>query len=191
MKRVRAANPAALYCCDPVMGDLGRGLYVDEDVPEFMRAKALPAADVITPNQFELEQLTGQPVETLDDVVAEARAAMAMGPRIVLVTSLRHAATAYDEIEMLAVDADQSLLVATPRLPFEIAPNGAGDALAALFLAQLLRGRDLENALANAAAAIYGIISATFDAGTRELAIIAAQDKIVAPSVSFSVKKLA
>ncbi len=189
--QVRTANPAALYCCDPVMGDLGRGLYVDEDVPAFMRAKALPAADVITPNQFELEQLTGQPVETLEDVVAGARAAMAMGPRIVLVTSLRHADTAYDEIEMLAVDADRALLVATPRLPFEIPPNGAGDAMAALFLAQLLRRRDLENALANAAASIYGIISATFDAGTRELAIIAAQDKIVAPSVSFSVKKLA
>ena len=52
---VKRANPAAKYCCDPVIGDVGRGVFVREGVPEFMKEKAVPAADIVTPNQFELD----------------------------------------------------------------------------------------------------------------------------------------
>ena len=55
---VKRANPAARYCCDPVIGDVGRGIFVREGIPEFMRDKAVPAADIITPNQFELDYLS-------------------------------------------------------------------------------------------------------------------------------------
>ena len=71
--RVRAANPAALWCCDPVIGDVGRGVYVRPMIPEFLRDRAVPLADILTPNQFELEWLTGRTVTTLDS----ARAAVA------------------------------------------------------------------------------------------------------------------
>ena len=60
--RVKAANPGAVYCCDPVMGDVGRGFFVRPGIPAFMRERVVPAADVVTPNQFELEFLTGRPV---------------------------------------------------------------------------------------------------------------------------------
>src|SRR6218665_945532 len=58
LKRVREANPKALYCCDPVIGDVGRGVFVRPGIPEFMREQAVPAADIVTPNQFELQFLT-------------------------------------------------------------------------------------------------------------------------------------
>ena len=58
---VRAANPDAVYCCDPVMGDVGRGMFVRPGIPEFMRDTVVPAADVITPNHFELDFLAGTP----------------------------------------------------------------------------------------------------------------------------------
>ena len=57
---VRAANPKALYCCDPVIGDTGRASIVRPGIAEFMRERAVPAADILTPNQFELELLTGR-----------------------------------------------------------------------------------------------------------------------------------
>ncbi len=63
---VKRANPAAKYCCDPVIGDAGRGVFVREGIPEFMKGKAVPAADIITPNQFELEFLAGRECKTLD-----------------------------------------------------------------------------------------------------------------------------
>jgi pyridoxine kinase len=62
---VKRANPAARYCCDPVIGDVGRGVFVRDGIPEFMRAKAVPAADVVTPNQFELDYLSGRASKTL------------------------------------------------------------------------------------------------------------------------------
>src|SRR5215218_6715128 len=66
--QVKAANPAARYCCDPVIGDVGRGVFVRPGIPEFMRDHAVPAADIITPNQFELDYLSGIATDTLASV---------------------------------------------------------------------------------------------------------------------------
>ncbi len=190
LAEVRAANPEALFCCDPVMGDLGRGLYVDEAVPRFFRDRALPAADIMTPNLFELSQLTGQRIESLEDTLAAARNLQQGGPKTVLVTSLRHPESAYDEIGMLAVTADAAFRVATPRLPLDPAPNGAGDSVAALFLAHLLKDCTVEDALANAAAGIFAILSTTEAAESRELRLIDAQAALLAPKVTFEVERL-
>ncbi len=193
--RVRRANPAALYLCDPVMGDREQGLYVRPGIPEFLHDKALPAADIITPNQFELEQLTGIRIKRLDDAVAAARKALALGPRVVLVTSLRHMTTEPAEIEMLAVTAAGAWRVATPFLRLDPVLSGGGDALSALFLAHILKAggnpEALPQVLGRAAAAIYAIVAATGRAGTRELQLIAAQDDFARPAKNFKVERLA
>lgn len=190
VSQVRAANPHALYLCDPVMGDTGEGIYVRDNIPAFLRETALPLADIITPNAFELEQLTGARIAGLSDAITAARQALGLGPTVVLVTSLRHEETADDEIEMLAVTPDAAWRVRTPFLAFETAPNGAGDAVAALFLAAYLKARDARSALEDAAAAIFAIMAVTRRAGTRELQLIAAQDEIVAPIRRFTVEQI-
>ena len=43
VEQVKAANPNAVYCCDPVMGDVGRGLFVREGIPEYLRDVVVPA----------------------------------------------------------------------------------------------------------------------------------------------------
>ena len=78
--RVRAERPDMLYACDPVMGDEGRGFFVRPGIPEFFRDHAVPAADIVTPNQFELAWLAGRPVDGLDDALAAAAAVRATGP---------------------------------------------------------------------------------------------------------------
>ncbi len=187
-RRVRAANPDAVYCCDPVMGDVGRGFFVRPGIPDFMKAHAVPAADVVTPNQFELEHLADRPVRTLDDALAACAAVRAMGPGLVLLTSLTRHGAPSDVIEMLADTAEGSWLVATPRLPLDPAPNGSGDAVAALFLAHRLSGCDPALALERAAAAIFAIFDATRRVGARELQIVAAQEEMAAPSRRFPVR---
>jgi len=67
---VKAANPAAVYCCDPVMGDVGRGMFVKPGIPEFLRDSVVPMADIVTPNHFELDFLAGRTTRTLDEVLA-------------------------------------------------------------------------------------------------------------------------
>ncbi|MEJ0044864.1 MAG: pyridoxal kinase [Rhodospirillales bacterium] len=102
--RVRAANAAALWCCDPVMGDDGK-FYVGEGIAEFFSARAVPAADILIPNQFELNTLTGGLSGTLTEAKATCLGLQARmregGPRIVLVSSLRTAETPADALDML------------------------------------------------------------------------------------------
>jgi pyridoxine kinase len=181
--QVKAANPAARYCCDPVIGDAGRGVYVRPDVAEFLRARAVPAADVVTPNAFELDYLTGQASATLVQACAAIDALHACGPRVVLVTSLVTAETPPDAIDLVVSDPAGRFALRTPRLAH--AANGAGDAIAALFFAHLLRGGCAADAMARAAASVFGILRRTAQAGAREMLLIEAQDEIVAPTTVF------
>lgn len=182
----RAANPQARYCCDPVIGDVGRGIFVRPGIPEYMRDKAVPAADVITPNHFELEFLTGREVRTLDEAKSASALLRATGPSVVLVTSLDTADTPDDAVDLLATDASSAFRVRTPKLPTSV--NGAGDAIAALFFVHLLSGRPLDEALGLAAASIFGVLRRTAEEGSRELLTIAAQEEIVLPSRLFPVE---
>jgi pyridoxine kinase len=188
--RVRTASPAALYLCDPVMGDTDTGLYVHDDIPDFLRTRVVPMADVLTPNQFELEQLTRRRIANQAEAVAAARELLALGPKVVVVTSLRHDETPADAIDLLAVTAEGTWRVRTPYLPFEPALNGSGDAVAALFLGHYLKTREAPAALGEAAAAIFAIVAATQSAGTRELQLIAAQEAMVNPVRRFPVERV-
>jgi len=184
--RVKAANPAALWCCDPVIGDVDGGVYVRAGVPEFFRDRALPAADVLTPNAFELEWLTGIAPIDLAAAKRAIAAVQARGPRRVLVTSLRCDDTPDGAIDLLAADGASCFRLRTPKLPVSV--NGAGDAIAALFLFHLLRS-DVRTALAAAASAMFGVLTATAAAGSRELLTVAAQDHWVAPSRRFNAER--
>ncbi len=186
--KVKAANPKAIYCCDPVLGDVDRGFFVRPGLPEFMAERAVPQADIITPNQFELEFLAGREVKTLADALAAARAVQATGPKIVLVTSLTRQDAPADVIEMLAVAPDGAWIVATPRLPISV--NGSGDITAALFLAHYLRSGDPATALGRTAGTVYAVMEETHRSGKREIQIVAAQDAIATPPERFEVKRV-
>jgi pyridoxine kinase len=179
--RVRAANPAALFCCDPVIGDINTGSYVTAGIAEFFRDQALARADVVTPNRFELEYLTDASIGDMRAAGEAAAALRALGPRIVLVTSLD---IVPDGITMLAAGPEGIWLVETPRLPAML--NGCGDVTAALFLARRLRGENLPDALAKTAAAIFAVIETTLRLGRYELALVAAQDELASPSRGFA-----
>jgi pyridoxine kinase len=186
---VKRANPAARYCCDPVIGDLVRGVYVREGVAAFMRDRLVPLADVVTPNQFELEILSGRPSDTLAAARNAIDALHGRGPTAVLVTSLKTDDTPADCIDMIASEESGQFRLRTPRLALDA--NGAGDAVAALFFAHYLRSGQIVEALAQAGSAIFGILQQTANAGARELQLVAAQDEIVAPSRLFAPERLA
>lgn len=184
VERVKAANPKALYCCDPVIGDVGRGVFVRPGIPEFMREQAVPAANIVTPNQFELELLTDIEVKTVADAHRAAEALRDAGPKVVMVTSLVTEETPADSIDMMAADAKGSWRVRTPKLDVNI--NGAGDAIAALFFTHYLRDQSAASALSKAASSIYGLLKRTKEAGSREILTVAAQDEFVTPSRVFA-----
>lgn len=186
--RVKAANPAALYCCDPVIGDVGRGVFVRPGIPEFMRDRAVPVADIVTPNQFELEYLSGMTVKTLADACKAADAVHKLGPKTILLTSLHHDGLAADKIAMMVSHQGKRFAVETPML--KVSVNGAGDAIAALLFVHFGRTRDPKLALENATASIYGLLKRTEEAGTREIQTVAAQQEFVEPTWRFTAVEL-
>ena len=188
-QKVRAANPKALWCCDPVLGDVDTGIYVKPGIDAFFREQAIPAADLVTPNHFELEHLTGRPVGTMAEALEAARSLL-KGPRLALITSLRRAEMPSDQIEMIAVMPDVAWRVATPLIGFDIMPNGTGDMVAALFTACWLENGDAADALGRVASAIYAVLETTRQMGERELQLVAAQDRLIAPPRRFTAEKL-
>jgi pyridoxine kinase len=186
---VKRANPNARYCCDPVIGDVGRGIFVREGIPDFMKNKAVPVADVITPNQFELDCLSQRASRTLREARDAVKALHDLGPRVVLVTSLHTDETPLDSIDLLASDANGCFVLRTPRLP--VAVNGAGDAIAALFFAHYLRNGNVGEALSRSASSIFGMLARTAEVNAREIQLVAAQDEIVMPTRIFEAEMLA
>lgn len=181
--RVRAANPAALYACDPVIGDVNTGVFVRPGIPEFMRDVAVPAADIVTPNQFELELLCARETRSATGVRRALAGLHGLGPGAVLVTSYLGEGTPDDAIDCLGSDGRSLWRVRTPRLALEV--NGAGDAIAALFLVTYLAGRSVPEAMSHAVSAIFGLLRRTAEAGSSELLLVAAQDEFVRPSRLF------
>ncbi|MEW6423043.1 MAG: pyridoxal kinase PdxY [Deinococcota bacterium] len=193
--RVRATNPKALYCCDPVMGDVGRGVFVRPELPDLIRTQAVPEADIVTPNQFELELLTGRRVTTLQEALDAARMLRGhlhgSGPRIVVVTSLVREDAPEGVIETLAVTGEGAWLCRTPLLPLDPPRNGTGDAIAALFLGHYLRTRDAGTALSLSMSALFAVLDLTHRAGTREIQLVAAQDEYTRPNRVFEAEQVA
>ncbi len=188
VRRVKELNPAAVYCCDPVMGDVGRGMFVRPGIPEFMRDTVVPEADVVTPNHFELDFLAGTTTRTLAEVLAAVDAVRARGPRDVLVTSVLHEEVPEGSLDVIAVSDEGAWAVTTPRLP--ISPNGCGDVTTALYLAHLLDTGSPARALAATTSSVFAVLEATIAAGTREIQLVAAQEAIAAPPPRFEARRL-
>src|SRR4051812_10792548 len=186
--RGKEIHPDAVYCCDPVMGDVGRGMFVRPGIPEFMRDSVVPVADVITPNHFELDFLSGRETRTVVEVLEAADAVRATGPRTVLVTSVLTDETPDGSVDVVAVTDEGAWSSRTPLLP--ITPNGCGDVTAAVFLAQLLRTGSAETALQRVSSTVFGILEKTIEAGTREIQLVAAQDVIAEPPARFEPTRL-
>jgi pyridoxine kinase len=168
--RVKDANPRALFVCDPVMGDAGAA-FVKSDVQEAIAKRLAPAADLLTPNHWELETLAGRKLPTLADTHGAARA---LG-MTVIVTS----APSADGVGVLYVAPTGSWIVEAPRLPG--APKGAGDLFTALYVARRALGQSVVVALEASAGAVHDVIARSLLDGAPHLAAVAAQDKLEHP----------
>jgi pyridoxine kinase len=181
--RVKGANPAARYCCDPVIGDVAQGVFVRRGIPEFIKGRMLPIADVVTPNQFELDHLVGRPSATMADLVAAIDMIHACGPRVVLVTSVRIDETPADCLDMVVSDGIDRCRLRTPLLPVVV--HGAGDAIAALFFAHHLSTGAVAEAMSSAGSSLFGVLNVTAEAGASEMLLVEAQNELVTPSQIF------
>ena len=186
--RVKAANPSAIYACDPVMGNAKSGCFVAPAIPVLLRDRVVPAADLITPNQFELGYLTDTEPDTLESTLESVDLIRATGPRTVLVTSVERPDREEGTIEMLAVDDAGAWIVQTPLLPLKA--NGSGDVTAALFTAHYRRTGDAADALARATSSVFDLLERTHASGERELQLVESQEANANPRMQFAVRQV-
>jgi pyridoxine kinase len=185
--RAKARNPKLAYCCDPVLGDRDRGLFVQADIPPLVRDLLCPLAELITPNHFEFEWLCGARVTTSDHMIAQAQGLLARGPSTVVVTSAELEDTPNDEIETLAAERTKqgfkAWRVRTPKLP--ISPSGTGDLFASLLVSARVSGADTPEALSHAASAIFAVLERTALRCTEEMRIVESAELLVHPKRRF------
>lgn len=182
--RAYARNPDLIYVCDPVMGDAGRR-YVAEGIDDFFREIGVPAADIVTPNAFEAEIVTGLTVKDAGGAAAAAEALRALGPRIAVVTGLER----NGKMETVARDAGGAWRVAAPKIP--AASFGAGDLFTGLLTAFVLRERPLPDALARSASIVHDVLRIAADSGAGDLPLVSAQETFDQPEPRFAVQRIA
>ncbi|HCP00283.1 MAG TPA: pyridoxal kinase [Rhodospirillaceae bacterium] len=195
--RVREANPDMVYCCDPVMGDLDTGLYVDRALSAYFSACALPAADIATPNLFELELLSGIEAGTLangelNQIVSTARGLLeGMRPdACCLVTSACHRSLDPARVAAVAVDRAAAWYVEVPKLFFPVAPHGAGDLISSLFAVAMTDHGVVSRALEKCVAIVHAVLSTSAQTASTELDVVMASDGIMAPERVFAARKI-
>lgn len=186
--RVKAANPAATYTCDPVMGNAKSGCFVAPTIPPLIRERALPHADILTPNQFELGFMTGTDPDTIASTLDSVDRVRDLGPRTVLVTSVMRPDREADTIEMLAVDDEGAWLLQTPHLPFKA--NGSGDITSAVFTAHYRETGSAATALERTASSVFDLLQTTLESGERELRLVQAQDAFAHPRMQFRARQV-
>ena len=193
VNKVKSYNPNAVYCCDPVMGDIGRGFYVKPDIPDIFKKELIPLADIVCPNQFELESLTGVNINNISDALKALNIIHEMGPSVALITSFREKP---GELSMIASNNINCYKITTPELPLGQGIAGTGDMTAAVFLSHYLETGDLEKTLMSCTASVFGILNYSYKTSLQEqntileLKIIAAQEQLISPSDIFKVIKI-
>ena len=188
---VRKYNPKAMYCCDPVMGDVGRGVYVRPEIPDFMKTKAALEADILFPNHFELELLTDRTATTREEAVAAARQLLSKGKaKLVVVTSFLEQEPSSAELSVLCVSKDEAYAVTTPRLALDFPVVGSGDMMSSLFLGYFLKTNDIRKTLSMSVSALFGVLDETLKNKKNDIQLIKAQNQLVEPSKIFEAKKI-
>jgi len=178
--QIKSTNPAAVYLCDPVMGNDEKGLYVPATIPKVIASDLLPIADIVTPNRFELEQLAEITVATQKDAAAALHKITKQGSMIAICTSAPTSSPG--NIAVLACLGSNTWAIETPR--FTTVANGRGDCLSAIFLAHHLSGKSLENSISLSVSAVHDLIQMARE-DSRDVPLVAGQKYVLQPSQSY------
>lgn len=183
---LRAHNKHFNYCLDPVFGDVGRNLFVKEELALFFKERFIFKADVITPNHFEMNYLCGTKINDIQSLKTCATLLFEKGLNTILVTSYQGCECQQGEIAMVLLTPTDSWLIKTPKLEFDIAPNGSGDLVSALVLDKVLKGVHHRDLLEQVTSQVYKVFVKTKESKERELQLIQAQDELVNEEIVFS-----
>lgn len=167
VKRARKINPDILYICDPVMGDTGLGIFVADQVVEWIINQLVPLADLLTPNQFELGLITQSEPASFLQLEEKVRQIQALNNARLVVTGCVFPDTPYGSLENVVVEESGNTRLTSLRVP--IVPVGTGDLFTGLLTANLTQDYALIDAARNAAVTVRDILGRTAAEGSHEM----------------------
>ena len=170
--RARAAAVKPIVLVDPILGDTAEGLYVKPEVEAAISDLLIPRADVLAPNCWELERITGAKIHDADSALKAAK----ILKKPVLVSSIPCGA---DQIGVLYADKAIAWLASHAKA-VEV-PKGLGDLLKALFAAGLIEAAPPQTALARAVGGLADAIEAAVAGGLGDLPVAALAERFKAP----------
>ncbi|XP_015124260.1 pyridoxal kinase isoform X1 [Diachasma alloeum] len=155
---LKEKNPNLIYVCDPVLGDNGK-TYVPEELIEIYKTEVIPLVDIVTPNQFELELLTNENIETTEDVKRAIEKLHGLGPKIVAITSIE----LNNKLQSFISNKQDDMIITMdiPKIPTNY--TGSGDLFAALFLAHSHIQQDLKTALEKTINSLHSVLLRTHE----------------------------
>lgn len=162
---VKAGNTACPYVLDPVLGSRDVGDIADHETFLGIRDVLLPRADIVIPNDYELERLTGLFAGTPDAAKEAAGLLIERGVEEVAVTGIGASDAA--TLDCIVVTRAGAWRVETPRLP--VRPVGTGDLLTALYTAARLQGSPPVDALSHSVSGTFAIVEEGRTRGLYEL----------------------
>ena len=168
LARETPRHPSLRVQIDPVIGDFDHGIYVDPRMIEAWRL-LLPHAQGLTPNHFELEQLAGRELTSVDDCIHAATDLLTDATEWVVVTSAAPRARDTQHMHLIAVSRDHQQLVSHRRVACAV--KGTGDLFSARLAGWMLAGESLFAAVELASAEVVDILERTRRLGWDELAL--------------------
>lgn len=165
--RIKSEYTQMLYICDPVMGDTGVGLYVDDSVAKSYLNDIIPLCDILTPNHFEFEYIIGHKIDTEDQVLSAIVGNNTLRDKTVIITSCHLNDTADDEIETLIVFNGECTRIAAKRI--EIETTGTGDLFSAIIASKLAIGCDITKSVRYATQVIKKALDYTVKNNNTEM----------------------
>jgi len=166
---MQALNPNLQVQIDPVMGDHDSGLYTDPALLPVWRDHLLARAQGLTPNHFELEQLTGRTLHTLDDCIDAAQGLIGGRTEWVVVTSAAPAECSAGRVKLVLVTGQEHELMEHEAVDHPV--KGVGDMFAALISGRLMGGIELTQAVRRACDDVVTVLRDGKARGWKELAL--------------------
>jgi pyridoxine kinase len=164
IRYLKASYPHITYLCDPVMGDIGKGQYVQEDIPAAIREELVPLADILTPNLFEAQLLLNVESATLTELQAAAKDHLALDRQSLVITGISGGEELFGNYY---VNGDRPIFTKI----VDLHPPGTGELFAAHFLLSLLEKRSVEFGITLAAELVYRVMAHMQTSGRREFAL--------------------
>lgn len=156
VERTKKLKPEIRYLCDPVMGDTDKGQYVDPNVPNALIKQLVPLADLLTPNQYEMETIIGRQINIDADMSKLVKEQFNLTKQEVIITGVNFEILRKKSIYNYILTGKSCSIIKGQKL--DLHPPGTGDMFTAYICLLMHKGIKLKDAVELSADIVFKVL---------------------------------